>query len=59
MEVVKISAEINIDEEIPHMSISLNEEIEKAQVLMQTTVLSLKQVANEFSKHIKIKEKQV
>ena len=58
-EVVKVSAEIKVDEIIPHMSISLNETNANVQMLMQTTVLSLKQVANEFTKHIKIKEKQV
>ena len=58
-EVVKVSADIKVDETIPHMSISLKETNSNAQMLMQTTVLSLKQVANEFTKHIKIKEKQV
>ena len=58
-EVVKVSADIKVDETIPHMSISLKETNASVQMLMQTTVLSLKQVANEFTKHIKIKEKQV
>ena len=67
-DVVKISPKIIIDETIPHICISLLEGLtsnltkasaESVQTLMKTTVLSLKQVANEFSKHIKIKEKQV
>lgn len=65
-EVVKISPKIIIDETIPHMCISLLDgltsnltSVDVVQTLMKTTVLSLKQVANEFSKHIKIKEKQV
>ena len=64
-EVVKISPKIIIDETIPHMCISLLDgltsnltSVDVVQTLMKTTVLSLKQVANEFSKHIKIKEKQ-
>ncbi len=65
-EVIKISPKIIIDEEIPHMCINLldtnssltKECIANVQTLMQTTVLSLKQVANEFPKFIKIKEKQ-
>ena len=60
-EVVKVSADVKIDETIPYMNICLNENITNTnvQTLMQTTMLSLKQVANEFTKHIKIKEKQV
>ena len=62
-EVVGISAQIKIDETIPHMSISLMEDLAnltkcEVQTLMKTTVLALKQVAGEFNKHIKIKEKQ-
>ena len=61
-EVVKANAKIVVDEEMPHLSVSLNEtDIEKcknAQVLMQTTALSLKEVAKGYSKFIKIKEKQ-
>ena len=58
-EVVNVSVDVKIDEATPYMNISLKENNETVQVLMQTTVLSLKQVANEFTKHIKIKEKQV
>ena len=61
-EVVKAEAKVVVDEDIPHLSVTLMEQdAEKnkyAQMLMQTTVLSLKEVANGYSKFIKIKEKQ-
>ena len=58
-EVVKLSPEIKVDEEIPHMYISLKEcDNAHAKTLMQTTALSLKEVAKGYSKFIKIKEKQ-
>ncbi len=62
-EVVKTSPKVIIDETIPHMYVSVHSDISseaytKAQLLMQTTALSLKQVANGYQKFIKIKEKQ-
>ena len=61
-EVIKANAKVVVDEDIPHLSVSLREENEEkfkyAQMLMQTTILSLKEVANGYSKFIKIKEKQ-
>lgn len=61
-EVVKAEAKIVVDEDIPHLSVTLCEQnVEKqklAQVLLQTTANSLKDVANGYSKFIKIKEKQ-
>ena len=61
-EVLKLDPRVIIDEQIPHMSVSLesiNEEQEQsAQVLMQTTLLSLKEIASGYSNYIKIKEKQ-
>ena len=61
-EVVKANAKIVVDEEIPHLSVTLTEEdpekCKYAQVLMQSTLLGIKGVAQEFSKFIKIKEKQ-
>ena len=55
-------AKVVVDEDIPHLSVTLCEQnVDKckyAQMLMQTTVLSLKEVANGYSKFIKIKEKQ-
>ena len=61
-EIVKANAKVIVDETIPHLSVILNEtdkeKCEKAQLLMQTTVLGIKGVAQEFYKFIKIKEKQ-
>ena len=61
-EIVKAEAKILVDEDIPHLSVTLCEQdVEKqklAQVLLQTTAQSLKEVANGYSKFIKIKEKQ-
>ena len=51
-----------LDEAIPHLSVTLTEEDKEkckyAQVLMKSTLLGIKGVAQEFSKFIKIKEKQ-
>lgn len=61
-EVVKAEVNVLVDETIPHLSVTLNEEdsdkCKHAQVLMQSTLLGIKGVAQEFSKFIKIKEKQ-
>ena len=61
-EVVKADAKVIVDEDIPHLSVTLCEvnqdKIKFAQMLMQTTILSLKEIANGYSKFIKIKEKQ-
>ena len=61
-EVVKAKAEVKVDEDIPHLSVKLieteGEKLKYAQMLMQTTILSLKEVALGYGKFIKIKEKQ-
>ena len=61
-EVVKAQVKVVVDENIPHLSVTLNEpdkeKCKYAQVLMQSTLLGIKGVAQEFSKFIKIKEKQ-
>ena len=57
-EVLKLSPKVIIDEEIPHMCVELSEVNEQAQILMQTTLLSLKEIAKSYSKYIIIKEKQ-
>lgn len=61
-EVVKAEVQVKVDEEIPHLSITLKEtdkeKCKNAQILMQSTLLGIKGVAQEFSKFIKIKEKQ-
>ena len=61
-EIVKAEAKVIVDEDIPHLSVTVTEKDKEkckyAQILMQTTLLSLKEVANGYSKFIKIKEKQ-
>ena len=61
-EIVKAEVDVKVDESIPHLSVTLNENDKEkckyAQILMQTTLLGIKGVAQEFSKFIKIKEKQ-
>lgn len=61
-EVLKINAKVIVDESIPHLSVSIAEDDDKlseAQILMRSTLLGLKGVADGYSKFIKIKEKQV
>ena len=61
-EVVKAETKVIVDENIPHLSVTLTEtdkeKCKSAQVLMQTTILGIKGVADGYSKFIKIKEKQ-
>ena len=62
-EVVGIHTKYVIDEEIPHLSVSLPKDIsprqmEDAQVLMRSTYLGLKNIADSYSQYINIKEKQ-
>ncbi|MFQ6752638.1 MAG: ribosomal-processing cysteine protease Prp [Clostridia bacterium] len=62
-EVVKAEPKYVIDEDIPHLSVSVDKDIDrermsKAQILMQTTYLSLVDISNSYAKFIKIKEKQ-
>ena len=61
-EIVKAKAEIKIDEDVPHLSVTLTEtdkeKCKLAQVLMSSTLLGLKGVADGYRKFIKIKEKQ-
>ena len=61
-EIVKANCKIIVDENIPHLSVTIEETdkdiCKNAQILMQTTLLGIKGVAQEFSKFIKIKEKQ-
>ena len=62
IEIVKADVKVVVDENIPHLSVTLNdndkEKCKYAQVLMQSTLLGIKSVAKEFFKFIKIKEKQ-
>ena len=61
-EVVNADVKVVVDESIPHLSVTLNEKdnekCKHAQVLMRSTLLGIKGVANGYSKFIKIKEKQ-
>ena len=61
-EVVKADVKVVVDENIPHLSVTLNEtdpeKSKHAQILMQSTLLGIRGVANGYSKFIKIKEKQ-
>ena len=61
-EIVKADVEVKVDETIPHLSVTLKEsdkeKCKHAQVLMSSTLLGLKSVANGYRKFIKIKEKQ-
>ena len=61
-EVVKAEVKVVVDESVPHLSVTLmetdKEKCKLSQVLMQSTLLGIKGVAQEFSKFIKIKEKQ-
>ena len=62
-EVLRIEPKYIIDEDIPHLSVSIRrdlsrEDMVKAQALMQTTYLSLVDISNGYAKFIKIKEKQ-
>lgn len=67
-EVVKISPKVIIDESIPHMFLSIKEligqelsedKLDDAQILMKTTAMSLKNIADSYKKFIKVKEKQL
>ena len=56
LEVVHADVDYDIDENIPFMRISVNPADEKAQILMQTAYLAVKQIAADYKKYIKIKE---
>ena len=63
IEVVKISPNYVVDENVPHLSVTLpndltDEKSKQAQVLMSSTYLAIKGVADSYPKFIKIKEKQ-
>ncbi|MBR2969591.1 MAG: ribosomal-processing cysteine protease Prp [Clostridia bacterium] len=63
VEVVKVQPKYTIDEDIPHLSVSIDKNLDretmsKVQILMQSTYLSLVDISNSYAKFIKIKEKQ-
>ena len=59
--VLNLAANIVVDEKTPLLKIDLSalsaSEIKKAQTIMQTAYLGLKEVASGYKKYIKIKEK--
>lgn len=62
-EIAKIDAQIVLDETIPHISITLpqnltDEQLKNSQILMKSTYLGIKNVADGYPKFIKIKEIQ-
>ncbi len=62
-EVVRANPKYTIDEDIPHLSVSIpktlsKEDMRSAQVLLRTAYLSLVDISNSYAKFIKIKEKQ-
>ncbi len=60
-EVVGIKPTVVVDEDIPHFSLTLPEldaeKMHEAQLLVNTTYLGLKDIANQFKKYVSIKEK--
>ena len=62
-EIVKIKPNYIIDENVPHLSVSLPKDLTESQmkdsqILMKSAVLGIKGVADGYQKFIKIKEKQ-
>ena len=61
-EMLKINTKFIIDENIPHLSVSLpndlsEKDMKDAQILMKSTYLGLKDLADSYPKYINIKEK--
>lgn len=62
IDIVKINPDYKIDESIPHLSVSLPKALDKAisnkvDLLMESTYLGIRKVADCYKKYIKIKEK--
>lgn len=56
LEVAKADVDYQIDEQIPFLRISVNEQDKQAQILMKSAYLALKQIAGDYKNYIKIKE---
>ncbi len=61
--ILKITPVYRIDESIPFLTVSIpndisKEDYEKAQILVKSAVLGIRDVADSYSKYIRIKEKQ-
>lgn len=59
--VLGVDAKVIVDENIPHFSLTLptldSKTMKDAQLLMQSTYLGIKDIANQFQKYIMVKEK--
>ena len=63
IQIVKISPDYMIDDSAPYLYVSIPKGLKgklysDSQILMQSTELGIKDVANSYKKYIKIKEKQ-
>jgi uncharacterized protein YsxB (DUF464 family) len=62
IKVVGVKPNYIIDEDIPHLSVSVKDvakdKMGEVQILMKSTYLSLVGISNSYAKFIKIKEKQ-
>lgn len=62
IEVVGVKPNYIVDEDIPHLSVSVKnidkDKMREVQILMKSTYLSLVDISNSYAKFIKIKEKQ-
>ncbi len=56
LEVTKTDVDYEVNQDIPFLRITVKAEDEKAQVLMKSAYLALKQIADDYKKYIKIKE---
>lgn len=56
LEVTKTDVDYEINQDIPFLRITVKAEDEKAQILMRSAYLALKQIADDYKKYIKIKE---
>lgn len=56
LEVTKADVDYEVNQDIPFLRITVKAEDEKAQILMKSAYLALKQIADDYKKYIKIKE---
>lgn len=56
LEVTKSDVDYEINQDIPFLRISVKAEDQKAQILMKSAYLAVKQIAADCKKYIKIKE---
>lgn len=63
IKIIGIKPSYTINEDIPHLSVTLPsdlsiEKMKSSQIIMKSTMLGIKNVADSYPKHIKIKEIQ-